>query len=237
MNIESKITAEPTPGAFYSIRYGDTLFGVTSKAFGVAAGPERMELAGMINSAAYNDRFRGAATNLFRNGLISFNPKFAGDLQIQAAADLVAPGGHAYATIWIPRYPADEPQDDDDPGFVVVEIGADEDEDREHYLHSADIQETKYHFPYRVRTGDTLQSIATAMDVRWEYLARLNWGTVDPDEINWHLENYFVCTEKHGHNFVFTSQDSPGVLMLPKRLTARRRQRIRALRVSRFAVG
>lgn len=71
---------------------------------------------------------------------------------------------------------------------------------------------------YKVRTGDSIKSIAEAIGMTWQQLALLNFGTEDPNEIHWYLKHFFVCTKKcgDGYNFMFTSQDEPGVLVLPK---------------------
>ncbi len=85
--------------------------------------------------------------------------------------------------------------------------------------------------PYKVRDGDTLANIAERLGCRWQDLARLNWGTEEPEEINWYLEHYFVCTRRFGANYVFSSTDEPGLLLLPARLDPsahRRRRRFRA---------
>jgi len=109
MDIKPQIADKITPGMFYAIKYGDTLFGITSDAYGVSPGPERLEWARVINNSSYNDRFRGNATNFFPTGQLSFNPKFVGDPNVQAAAGAPCPSGHSYATLWIPTEPGHEP--------------------------------------------------------------------------------------------------------------------------------
>jgi spore germination protein YaaH len=71
---------------------------------------------------------------------------------------------------------------------------------------------------YRVKDGDSIKSIAQSVGLTWQELARFNWGTDVPNEINWYLKNYFVCTHKtaDGNNYLFTSQDEPGIIVLPK---------------------
>jgi V8-like Glu-specific endopeptidase len=97
-------TPEPTPGRFYRIRSGDTLYGVAGRAFGLGPGSARYTAARRINDSVYNLRFRSAqlADNQFPAGRISFNPRFACDAAAQAAARGPAPRGHCFATIWIP---------------------------------------------------------------------------------------------------------------------------------------
>jgi hypothetical protein len=238
MDITPHIAAEPMPGRFYTIRYGDTLFEVTSRAFGVPAGAHRLEFARMINASRYNDRFRGAPTDLFPDGLVSFLPRFVSDPNAQAAAQGSSPRGHGFATLWIPRAPGDEPAfDDPEPELRIVEIGVAEAVEDDELQQPGPPIETKYAFLYKVQTGDSLEIIADALGVRWEYLAQLNWGTDVPEEINYHLEHHFVCRRREGSNFAFSSEDEPGLLLLPRQLTPARRRRIRALRASRFAVG
>lgn len=133
MDIKPQITDKITPGMFYPIKYGDTLFGITSDAYGVSPGKERLEWARVINNSAYNDRFRGKATDFFPTGQLSFNPKFVGDPNVQAAAQGPCPAGHSYATLWIPTELGHEPtitDDDEDeklageyePGWTGDEI-------------------------------------------------------------------------------------------------------------------
>jgi hypothetical protein len=71
---------------------------------------------------------------------------------------------------------------------------------------------------YKVKDGDSLKSIAESIGLTWQELARLNWGTDDPNEVHWYLKNYFVCTKKaaDGYNFAFSSTDEPGFLVLPR---------------------
>ena len=68
---------------------------------------------------------------------------------------------------------------------------------------------------YKVRSGDSIKSVAEAHGMTWQDLAVFNWDTDDPDEINWYLENYFICRKKEGANFIFTDEDEPGILYLP----------------------
>lgn len=68
---------------------------------------------------------------------------------------------------------------------------------------------------YKVRSGDSIKSVAEAHGMTWQELAIFNWDTDDPDQINWYLENYFICRKKKGANYVFTDEDEPGLLYLP----------------------
>jgi len=89
-------------------------------------------------------------------------------------------------------------------------------------------------FPYKVQDGDSLKSIAESIGCTWQELAMLNWGTDEPKEINWYLGNYFVCTKKIGANYVFTSQDTPGILLLPRAVNPADVKLRRTLRASRY---
>ncbi len=92
--------------------------------------------------------------------------------------------------------------------------------------------------PYKVQDGDSIKSIADALGMTWQELARLNWGTDVPEEINWYLVHYVGCTKKAGeHNYAFTSKDNPGILWLPYPLpTERTRVRRGVILVSRYPV-
>ncbi|GMU81658.1 MAG: hypothetical protein AMXMBFR47_15290 [Planctomycetota bacterium] len=71
---------------------------------------------------------------------------------------------------------------------------------------------------HKVRTGETLASIAASAGMRWQDLALFNWGTANPDEINRHLADDVGCTLKtpDGFNYVFTSEDEPGIVSIPR---------------------
>ena len=131
VDITNRLSPEPTPGLFYSIRAGDTLLGVAGRAYGLKAGSERLEAARWINGARYNDRFRGNPTQLFPDGQLSFMPRFDSDPNVQAATAGRAPG-HTWATLWIPKHAGDEPtlmEDDDedlDPYFALAAHTGDE---------------------------------------------------------------------------------------------------------------
>lgn len=105
---ELDLTPTPKPGSWYRIQKGDTLFGITSKAFGVGAGSQRLKLARMINRAKANGVYRDSSNTsngLFPEGLISFSKKWAEvpDSAIKGAS------GSSYAVIWIPETEGDEP--------------------------------------------------------------------------------------------------------------------------------
>ena len=64
--------------------------------------------------------------------------------------------------------------------------------------------------PYKVRTGDSLETIAQQVNCSWQALALLNWGTDQPDEINWYLQHFVGCKKKSGRNYIFSDNDPPG---------------------------
>lgn len=74
---------------------------------------------------------------------------------------------------------------------------------------------------HKVKTGETLKSIASTANMRWEALAKFNWGTDDPDEVNKHLHLDVGCTKKStdGKNYIFDDSDQPGILYVPKKWT------------------
>lgn len=101
-----EVADTPTPGQWYRIKKGDTLFGVTSKAYGVGPGQERLKLARQINRAKANDDVRtGKVDKMFPEGRISFLPKFACETELAMRGD----PGKCYAIAWIPEGPGDEP--------------------------------------------------------------------------------------------------------------------------------
>ncbi len=88
---------------------------------------------------------------------------------------------------------------------------------------------------YRVRTGDTLESLAASLGCTWQEIARLNWGTDDREHVDWYLEHYVGCTERRGDERVFSDTDQPGVIALPRHpVSHAKRIRRDPLRVCRF---
>ncbi|MBN1209339.1 MAG: LysM peptidoglycan-binding domain-containing protein [Myxococcaceae bacterium] len=70
---------------------------------------------------------------------------------------------------------------------------------------------------HRVKDGETLDGIARANGLTWQELALHNFGTTVPAEINHQLRTKVGCTKRtaDGRNYIFTSQDQPGLLELP----------------------
>lgn len=72
---------------------------------------------------------------------------------------------------------------------------------------------------HKVKDGESILSLATAAGFDWKFLARFNWGTDVPKEINRRLvddEGIWKKT-KDGKNYMFTSTDHPGIVFIPKK--------------------
>jgi hypothetical protein len=71
--------------------------------------------------------------------------------------------------------------------------------------------------PHKVKKGESLKMIALAKNMEpWELIYD-NFKTRDPAETNWYLKNYVGCskTTSNGMNYVFTGDDSPGIIYVP----------------------
>ncbi len=71
---------------------------------------------------------------------------------------------------------------------------------------------------YRVKNGDTFESIARKYKMEtWELIYE-NYKTRDPEEVNWYVRNYVGSTKttSDGNNYVFSSTDNPGYISVPK---------------------
>ncbi|GMU84069.1 MAG: hypothetical protein AMXMBFR47_39390 [Planctomycetota bacterium] len=70
---------------------------------------------------------------------------------------------------------------------------------------------------HKVRTGESIKSLAEANGLTWQQLAIFNWNTDVPDEINVHLRDDVGCTERahDGVNFRFDDRDDPGIVYIP----------------------
>lgn len=71
---------------------------------------------------------------------------------------------------------------------------------------------------HEVKTDDTLDKLARGAGVSWRQLAMFNWGVESAREINRCLHEYVGCRHRtrNGKNFIFTSEDDPGIIYLPK---------------------
>src|SRR5664279_1200440 len=72
----------------------------------------------------------------------------------------------------------------------------------------------------KVADGDSLKSIADAAGITWQELAKYNFNTEDPDEINIALRDKVGCRKKtkDGYNYIFTSKDDPGIIYVPQEM-------------------
>ncbi|MCP4147690.1 MAG: LysM peptidoglycan-binding domain-containing protein, partial [bacterium] len=74
--------------------------------------------------------------------------------------------------------------------------------------------------PYKVKSDDTLASIAEAHDLTPKRLMEFNWETIDPKEINEKLRETVGCTQMTddgSKNYLFSDNDNPGIIYIPKR--------------------
>jgi len=72
---------------------------------------------------------------------------------------------------------------------------------------------------HKVKKSETLDGLAKKAGLTWKELAKFNWGTDVPDEINKHLRDDVGCTKKtkDGLNYVFDNSDKPGIVLIPKK--------------------
>lgn len=71
---------------------------------------------------------------------------------------------------------------------------------------------------HKVKTGESMASLAREAGLPWQALAEYNWGTSDPAKINDHLRDEVGCrkTTADGKNFLFDDTDDPGLLYIPR---------------------
>ncbi len=70
---------------------------------------------------------------------------------------------------------------------------------------------------HKVKTGESILSLAKSVGMAWQELAKLNWGTDVPKKINKHLKYDVGCTKKtkDGNNYMFDNSDDPGIILMP----------------------
>jgi len=70
---------------------------------------------------------------------------------------------------------------------------------------------------HKVATNESLDSIAAKAGISWQQLAKFNWGTSHPTEINECLHDLVGCRHKtkNGKNYIFTDDDDPGIIDVP----------------------
>lgn len=70
---------------------------------------------------------------------------------------------------------------------------------------------------YKVKTGDTLASIAQAHGLSASDLSKFNWGTSAPEEVKKKMEEVVGCTKKDASgNYKFDDSDKPGIVYVPQ---------------------
>lgn len=71
---------------------------------------------------------------------------------------------------------------------------------------------------HKVKSGDSLNSLAKQCDLTIAQLAYYNWGTYDSEQINDHLNIDVGCSKKADDNrsYIFDDSDEPGIIYLPK---------------------
>ncbi|WP_223760593.1 LysM domain-containing protein [Myxococcus sp. RHSTA-1-4] len=70
---------------------------------------------------------------------------------------------------------------------------------------------------HQVTDGETLESVAEMYGLTVEALAKFNWGTTDPAEIQRYLLLEVGCSRKDTQGrYVFSSDDVPGILRIPR---------------------
>ncbi len=76
---------------------------------------------------------------------------------------------------------------------------------------------TDYATAHRVQSGDSFVSLAAKYGFTdpWDII-RYNYGTKDPEEVNWYLQELVGCTKsKDGLNYSFDSSDKFGTVYIP----------------------
>ncbi|MBZ5626547.1 MAG: LysM peptidoglycan-binding domain-containing protein [Acidobacteriia bacterium] len=70
---------------------------------------------------------------------------------------------------------------------------------------------------HKVKTGESLDSIAKKHGITWEQLSQFNWETSEPKQINECLHEFVGCRQKtkDRNNYIFTSKDNPGIIYVP----------------------
>ncbi|MFP2923634.1 LysM peptidoglycan-binding domain-containing protein [Pyxidicoccus sp. 3LG] len=70
---------------------------------------------------------------------------------------------------------------------------------------------------HQVTDGETLELVAEMYGLTVDALAKFNWGTTDPAEIQRYLLLEVGCTRKDERGrYVFSSDDVPGILRVPR---------------------
>ena len=72
---------------------------------------------------------------------------------------------------------------------------------------------------HKVKKGESIKSLASAVGMTWQELSKFNWDTDVPTEINKHLRDDVGCTKKtkDGYNYMFDDSDDPGIMYIPRK--------------------
>jgi hypothetical protein len=70
---------------------------------------------------------------------------------------------------------------------------------------------------YKVKDGDTWESVARFFTMNVSTLIRHNFMTETPEEVNWYLKRLVGCKKisPSGHNWAFSSDADPGLIFIP----------------------
>lgn len=71
--------------------------------------------------------------------------------------------------------------------------------------------------PYKVKDGDSWETVAAALGMKAWDLIYMNFQTRDPAEVNWYLHHYVGCHRQthDGKNWMFSSGANPGIIHVP----------------------
>ena len=72
-------------------------------------------------------------------------------------------------------------------------------------------------FTYRVRDGDSWESVGDRFFTDTKELIFYNFLTTNPDEVNWYLRSFVGCNKvsPSGNNWMFSSSARPGIIFVP----------------------
>jgi hypothetical protein len=85
-------------------------------------------------------------------------------------------------------------------------------------IRAAHVVEVERH---RVRTGESLETVAAAHGLPWQLVAEFNWGTARPDALDDRFRETLGCTRRAPDGRLrFDDSDDPGILLIPRPWTA-----------------
>lgn len=72
---------------------------------------------------------------------------------------------------------------------------------------------------HKVEDGDTLEALAAEAGMKWQDLAKFNWGSDDARTIAQKLRDEVGCTAmtRDGKGYEFRSTDKPGIIFIPEK--------------------